>query len=87
MIDRVNLLYTATEWGVDNHGRQLTNMGFMIKDIVIHTEPTRIKTGLHYNMQRTEQWAVSELLNVSMCFSRIMFNSLFIAIRRRGRLG
>lgn len=39
-------------------------MGFVIKKIVVHSDPTRIKSGeAHYNMIR-EKWDVRNLLEV-----------------------
>lgn len=49
-------------------------MGFVIKKIVVHAEPTRVKGGdTHYNMVR-EKWDVRNLLEV-----RILFNLIFFA--------
>lgn len=40
-------------------------MGFVIKKIVVHSEPTRVRGGeVHYNMVR-EKWDVRNLLEVS----------------------
>lgn len=40
-------------------------MGFVIKKIVVHSEPTRVRGGeAHYNMIR-EKWDVRNLLEVS----------------------
>lgn len=40
-------------------------MGFVIKKIVVHSEPTRLRGGeAHYNMIR-EKWDVRNLLEVS----------------------
>lgn len=39
-------------------------MGFVIKKIVVHSEPTRVRGGeAHYNMVR-EKWDVRNLLEV-----------------------
>lgn len=41
-------------------------MGFVIKKIVVHSEPTRVRGGeAHYNMVR-EKWDVRNLLEVSI---------------------
>lgn len=41
-------------------------MGFVIKKIVVHSEPTRTKAGeAHYNMIR-EKWDVRNLLEVNL---------------------
>uniref|UniRef100_A0A0N5A8W8 ADAM 17-like protease n=1 Tax=Syphacia muris TaxID=451379 RepID=A0A0N5A8W8_9BILA len=37
VIDRINTLFTAVDWGKDDDGKRLINMGFMIKDMKIHT--------------------------------------------------
>lgn len=43
-------------------------MGFVIKKIVVHSEPTRVRGGeAHYNMIR-EKWDVRNLLEVSLRF-------------------
>lgn len=42
-------------------------MGFVIKKIVVHSEPTRVRGGeTHYNMVR-EKWDVRTLLEVYLC--------------------
>jgi hypothetical protein len=42
-------------------------MGFVIKKIVVHSEPTRVRGGeAHYNMVR-EKWDVRTLLEVMLC--------------------
>lgn len=41
-------------------------MGFVIKKIVVHSEPTRVRGGeTHYNMVR-EKWDVRTLLEVAI---------------------
>lgn len=41
-------------------------MGFVIKKIVVHSEPTRLRGGeAHYNMIR-EKWDVRNLLEVCL---------------------
>uniref|UniRef100_A0A915PKI1 Peptidase M12B domain-containing protein n=1 Tax=Setaria digitata TaxID=48799 RepID=A0A915PKI1_9BILA len=67
VIDRVNLLYTATDWGMDEDGRQLINMGFMIKEMIIHTSPT-IDQPDHYNSDIDTKRSVKAVLDN---FSRI----------------
>lgn len=43
-------------------------MGFVIKKIVVHSEPTRLRGGeAHYNMIR-EKWDVRNLLEASANF-------------------
>lgn len=40
-------------------------MGFVIKKIVVHSDPTRLKSGeAHYNMYR-DKWDVRNLLEVN----------------------
>jgi hypothetical protein len=51
-------------------------MGFVIKKIVVHSEPTRIKAGeAHYNMIR-EKWDVRNLLEVTR--HRVLTVFLFV---------
>lgn len=41
-------------------------MGFVIKKIVVHSEPTRVRGGeTHYNMVK-EKWDVRTLLEVNL---------------------
>lgn len=56
-------------------------MGFVIKKIVVHGEPTRLKTGeAHYNMYR-EKWDVRNLLEVIFtCMIFTSFNSYTIPV-------
>ncbi|KAF5275866.1 hypothetical protein FQR65_LT04105 [Abscondita terminalis] len=74
LIDRVHKIYNDTIW----HDRQeidgFKGMGFVIKKIVVHSEPTRVRGGeAHYNTQR-EKWDVRNLLEV---FSRNKQNKGF----------
>ncbi|KAJ3667122.1 hypothetical protein Zmor_002528 [Zophobas morio] len=67
LIDRVHKIYNDTVWQDRQQEEGLKGMGFVIKKIVVHSEPTRIKAGeAHYNMIR-EKWDVRNLLEV---FSR-----------------
>lgn len=60
-------------------------MGFVIKKIVVHSEPTRVRGGeAHYNMVR-EKWDVRNLLEVSSshrtkpCLSLLKAHSISFA--------
>lgn len=69
LIDRVHKIYNDTIW----HDRQeidgFKGMGFVIKKIVVHSEPTRVRGGeAHYNMVR-EKWDVRNLLEVCIITS------------------
>lgn len=67
LIDRVHKIYNDTVWQdrLDMDG--FKGMGFVIKKILVHSEPTRVRGGeAHYNMVR-EKWDVRNLLEV---FSR-----------------
>ncbi|XP_974673.1 ADAM 17-like protease isoform X2 [Tribolium castaneum] len=67
LIDRVHKIYNDTIWQDRQEVDGFKGMGFVIKKIVVHSEPTRIKAGeAHYNMVR-EKWDVRTLLEV---FSR-----------------
>jgi hypothetical protein len=53
-------------------------MGFVIKKIVVHNEPTRVRGGeAHYNMVR-EKWDVRNLLEVRLyqCKMFVVFTSV-----------
>ncbi|CAD7084096.1 unnamed protein product [Hermetia illucens] len=67
LIDRVHKIYNDTVWIDRKEGEGFKGMGFVIKKIVVHSEPTRLRGGeAHYNMIR-EKWDVRNLLEV---FSR-----------------
>ncbi|XP_018575504.1 ADAM 17-like protease isoform X2 [Anoplophora glabripennis] len=67
LIDRVHKIYNDTIWQDRQEVDGFKGMGFVIKKIVVHSDPTRIKSGeAHYNMIR-EKWDVRNLLEV---FSR-----------------
>lgn len=73
LIDRVHKIYNDTVWQDRPDQEGFRGMGFVIKKIVVHSEPTRVRGGeAHYNMVR-EKWDVRNLLEVS--YSE--FNSLF----------
>ncbi|XP_071441770.1 ADAM 17-like protease isoform X1 [Hetaerina americana] len=67
LIDRVHKIYNDTTWQERVEQDGFKGMGFVIKKIVVHGEPTRVRGGeAHYNMVR-EKWDVRNLLEV---FSR-----------------
>ncbi|XP_063227447.1 ADAM 17-like protease isoform X2 [Bacillus rossius redtenbacheri] len=67
LIDRVHKIYNDTTWQDRQEQDGFKGMGFVIKKIVVHSEPTRVRGGeAHYNMIR-EKWDVRNLLEV---FSR-----------------
>ncbi|XP_055373742.1 ADAM 17-like protease [Condylostylus longicornis] len=67
LIDRVHKIYNDTIWQDRSDTEGFKGMGFVIKKIVVHSEPTRVRGGeAHYNMIR-EKWDVRNLLEV---FSR-----------------
>lgn len=61
-------IYNDTVWQ-DRDADGFRGMGFVIKKILVHSEPTKVRGGeSHYNMIR-EKWDVRNLLEVK-------FNSL-----------
>ncbi|KAJ8984738.1 hypothetical protein NQ317_005003 [Molorchus minor] len=67
LIDRVHKIYNDTIWQDRQEVDGFKGMGFVIKKILVHGDPTRIKSGeAHYNMIR-EKWDVRNLLEA---FSR-----------------
>lgn len=67
LIDRVHKIYNDTLWQDRQDMDGFKGMGFVIKKILVHSEPTRVRGGeAHYNMVR-EKWDVRNLLEV---FSR-----------------
>ncbi|CAF4827265.1 unnamed protein product [Pieris macdunnoughi] len=67
LIDRVHKIYNDTIWQDRQDMDGFKGMGFVIKKILVHSEPTRVRGGeAHYNMVR-EKWDVRNLLEV---FSR-----------------
>lgn len=64
LIDRVHKIYNDTLWHEHKEEDGFKGMGFVIKKIVVHSEPTRVRGGeTHYNMVR-EKWDVRTLLEV-----------------------
>ncbi|KAJ1521968.1 hypothetical protein ONE63_002298 [Megalurothrips usitatus] len=62
LIDRVHKIYNDTLWQDRTEQDGFKGMGFVIKKIVVHSEPTRVRGGeAHYNMVR-EKWDVRNLL-------------------------
>ncbi|KAK2708701.1 ADAM 17-like protease [Artemia franciscana] len=69
LVDRVHSIYAETVFRdhPDQTDGAITGMGFVIKKIIVHSEPNRVRDGeLHYNMERSS-WDVRTLLEV---FSR-----------------
>lgn len=72
-------IYNDTSWQDRQDSDGLKGMGFVIKKIVVHSDPTRLKTGeAHYNMLR-EKWDVRNLLEVFKFFYpyRVPFKLIF----------
>lgn len=69
LIDRVHKIYNDTTWqDRSDQSDGFKGMGFVIKKIVVHNEPTRVRTGeAHYNMVR-DKWDVRTLLEVIFIF-------------------
>lgn len=68
LIDRVHKIYNDTVWQDRSDQEGFKGMGFVIKKIVVHSEPTRVRGGeAHYNMVR-EKWDVRNLLEVTHIF-------------------
>ncbi|XP_037945075.1 ADAM 17-like protease isoform X2 [Teleopsis dalmanni] len=62
LIDRVHKIYNDTVWQDRSDQEGFKGMGFVIKKIVVHSEPTRLRGGeAHYNQIR-EKWDVRNLL-------------------------
>ena len=58
-------IYNDTLWQERQEQDGFKGMGFVIKKIVVHSEPTRVRGGeTHYNMVR-EKWDVRTLLEVN----------------------
>lgn len=57
-------IYNDTVWQDRSDQEGFKGMGFVIKKIVVHSEPSRVRGGeVHYNMVR-EKWDVRNLLEV-----------------------
>ncbi|XP_068911019.1 ADAM 17-like protease isoform X3 [Tenebrio molitor] len=87
LIDRVHKIYNDTIWQDRQEVDGFKGMGFVIKKIVVHSEPTRIKAGeAHYNMIR-EKWDVRNLLEVfsrntqnkEVCLAHLFTHQTFLA--------
>lgn len=85
LIDRVHKIYNDTSWQDRQEVDGFKGMGFVIKKIVVHSDPTRIKSGeAHYNMVR-EKWDVRNLLeafsrnqdNVNFCLAHLFTHQTF----------
>lgn len=65
-------IYNDTIWQDRQDQEGFKGMGFVIKKIVVHSEPTRVRGGeAHYNMVR-EKWDVRNLLEVSVISSKVI---------------
>ena len=70
IIDRVNMIFNETEWKDDENQKGFKGMGFLIKEILIHTEPN--DDPKHYNSESRK--SVNEML---VAFSRNKYNRNF----------
>ncbi|XP_023216169.1 ADAM 17-like protease isoform X2 [Centruroides sculpturatus] len=67
LIDRVNKIFLETEWQDSEKQPGFRGMGFVIQEVMVHTEPSPVVNGeKHYNMADVS-WNVRDLLEV---FSR-----------------
>nr|CAH7744869.1 unnamed protein product [Callosobruchus chinensis] len=87
LIDRVHKIYNDTSWQDRQEVDGFKGMGFVIKKIVVHSDPTRIKSGeAHYNMIR-DKWDVRNLLEVfsrdpqhrNFCLAHLLTHQTFTA--------
>lgn len=66
-------IYNDTLWQERQEQDGFKGMGFVIKKIVVHSEPTRVRGGeTHYNMVR-EKWDVRTLLEVDIICRILVF--------------
>lgn len=77
-------IYNDTLWQDRTEQDGFKGMGFVIKKIVVHSEPTKVRGGeAHYNMVR-EKWDVRNLLEVSSSFFTLNGNSVIVDTKWRG---
>lgn len=81
LIDRVHKIYNDTVWQ-DRDADGFRGMGFVIKKILVHSEPTKVRGGeAHYNMVR-EKWDVRNLLEVRNTYELTQQHILLTKITR-----
>lgn len=73
IIDRVNNIFINTGWSLDKRSRGFKGLGFFVKEIIIHEEPS-LHDPLHYNAPESETISPNELLER---FSRTKENRQF----------
>ncbi|XP_049273089.1 ADAM 17-like protease [Rhipicephalus sanguineus] len=74
LIDRVNKIFLDTEWRDSDRHPGFRGMGFVIQEVMVHTEPTPVlRNEVHYNMAGVT-WNVRDLLEV---FSRSLNHRWF----------
>ncbi|KAK8763468.1 hypothetical protein V5799_033919 [Amblyomma americanum] len=62
LIDRVNKIFLDTEWRDSDRHPGFRGMGFVIQEVMVHTEPTPVlRNEVHYNMAGVT-WNVRDLL-------------------------
>jgi hypothetical protein len=49
LIERVNGIFTPVDWGLDVNGHQLSNLGFVIKEMKIFEKPEDSSSINHFN--------------------------------------
>ncbi|XP_064473822.1 ADAM 17-like protease [Ornithodoros turicata] len=74
LIDRVNKIFLDTEWKDSDRQPGFRGMGFVIQEVMVHTEATPVlRNEVHYNMANMP-WNVRDLLEV---FSRSLNHRWF----------
>jgi hypothetical protein len=86
MVERVNELFTAVDWGMSANGKRFVNMGFVIKEIKINDRPNS-QPG-HYNSEFpvNGQFDAHGILSVSSSFIMKFSRILVFFKRRRDRI-
>ncbi|KAH8021884.1 hypothetical protein HPB51_018733 [Rhipicephalus microplus] len=73
LIDRVNKIFLDTEWRDSDRHPGFRGMGFVIQEVMVHTEPTPVlRNEVHYNMAGVT-WNVRDLLEASFILNHRWF--------------
>lgn len=77
LIDRVHKIYNDTTWRDESDVDGFNGMGFVIKKILVHKKPKKVRfEETHYNMIR-DKWDVKTLLEVSYSICSLYLKQIY----------
>ena len=82
LIDRVHKIYEDTVWRDTPESGGFSNMGFIIKKIVVHRKPTQTRENeVHYNMFRSDTQRQGVFFYLASLTQLFIYNIFFSSLK------